>query len=108
MEVKDNAPLWYRDVKKRISNGRMWLWNRVVAAYNGDNRIYFITTEELWDFFKGYTNSEQGFTQFLNGTFCYRAPNSGTTKFLYDPFSGEKIDWDAIRRYYSEYIEKET
>lgn len=109
MEVNDDKPLWYdyNNTRKRISNGRMWLWNKVVAVFKGDHRLYFITIEDLWGFFKGYTMPEDGFTAFVCGQSCYRMPNNDMTKFLYDPFTGEKIDWDAIRRYYREHIKKD-
>lgn len=105
--INDNAPFWYEQLEKRVENNRMWLKNRVIAVHHGDHETHFITTKNIWDFFKGYSKSEQGFTSFVNGWFIWRAPNADMTRFMYDPFTGERIDWDAIRRFYREHIVKE-
>lgn len=102
---KENAPFWYDKKNERIENNRMWLKNRVVAVHNGQHQSNFIRTKDLWDFFKGYGNSEQGLTAFVNGQFIWREPNISMTRFKFDPFTGERIDWDTIKRFYRDYLE---
>lgn len=101
---KENALFWYDKKNERIENNRMWLKNRVVAVHNGQHQSNFIRTKDLWDFFKGYGNSEKGLTAFVNGNFIWRAPNASMTRFKFDPFTGERIDWDAIKRFYRDYL----
>lgn len=63
-----------------------------------EKRGKLIKGGDLLSFFKQYNEGEKGFDAFLKGKFVWRAPNSHLVKFYYDPFSGEKIDWEQIKR----------
>lgn len=56
-----------------------------------------IMGHDLWSFFSQYNKAEEAFTAFINDNFVWRAPNADMVKFKYDPFSGEKIDWEMIK-----------
>ena len=103
----ENSPFWFDEQTGRLENNRMWIKNRVVCCHHGDHETHFITTKDLLAFFNGYGSSKQGLTAFVSGQFVWRAPNASMTRFKFDPFTGERIDWDAIKRFYRDYLEKE-
>ena len=79
-------------------NGR-WIKNRIIADFEGA-LITVVTLEDLFHRY-GNDNRTNGMSVFLNGEFQYRAPNADITPFHYDPFTGEKIDWDEIKSVYN-------
>lgn len=103
---KNVVPYWYSNMTPFVSGNGVRVKNQVIAALHRDHHTCFVTTADLWDIFNGYSQSEEGFSLFIGNHSCYRAPNNNMTKFQYDPFSGEYIHWDWIKKLYAEHIVK--
>jgi hypothetical protein len=101
---KNVVPYWYSNMTPFVSGNGVRVKNQIVAVMHKDRNSHFVSTADLWELFSCYSNAEQGFTQFIEDRSTYRAPNTSLTKFQYDPFSGEYIHWDWIKKIYAEHL----
>ena len=58
----------------------------------------FICVSDIERVFKNFSHGAENMATFLKGEFAYVAPNARIKTFIYDPFTGEKIQWDLIRK----------
>lgn len=72
---------------------------RVVTNYCvGTFDDEFIHVEDIEYIFSMFHGGKENMKIFLDGEFSYVKPNADIHTFLYDPFTGNKIDWDLIRK----------
>ena len=69
-----------------------------VAAYYNEFKGYvqYLDPEGLCDVFNRYTKSCEGFEAFCRGEDIYRSPNDDLLRFIYDPMTGEEINWNMV------------
>lgn len=78
----------------KYENNGIIIPNDCVGTHDGN----FLFVSEIEPLFRQYSNGMENMEIFLKREFIYVRPNSRITTFLYDPFTGRKIDWDNIRK----------
>lgn len=80
--------------------------NQIVAAYcrDGSRSVILLTAKDLVLVFKDYNGSFDSYIRFVNApgtaTGSVYMPNIILAKFLYDPITGNKIDWSKFTKDY--------
>lgn len=78
--------------------------NQIVAAYCRGGRSELLTAKDLVLVFKDYSDSFDSYMRFVNApgiaTGSVYRPNCILVKFLYDPITGNKIDWSKFIKDY--------
>lgn len=88
-----HAPI-FTGISDKYENNGITIPNNCVGIHDGN----FLFVSEIEPLFRQYNNGMANMEIFLKGEFNYVRPNSRITTFLYDPFTGRKIDWDNIRK----------
>ena len=89
MSIFENVP---KPRPNYIHNGRV-ITDNCVAIYKEG----FVHVSGIPKLFNQFNEGEKNMKLFLNGEFAWVAPNADITPFQFDPFTGEKIDWDWIK-----------
>lgn len=91
------API-FRDISDTFTKNGMRIRNNCVGYHNEQGYGKFLFVSEIEPLFRQYNNGMKNMEIFLKGEFNYCRPNADIRTFLYDPFTGDKINWDDIRK----------
>ena len=84
----------FSGISNKYENNGIIIPNDCVGTHEGN----FLFVSEIKPLFQGYADGMKNMEIFLKGEFNYVCPNADISTFLYDPFTGRKIDWDNIRK----------
>lgn len=71
----------------------------IIGIYNDYERSYLITIFDL------AADIKRGWTHYTPKQYCDWRYNTNLERFVYNPYTGEKIDWKEVRKLLEEYIE---
>ena len=69
-----------------------------IGVYNDYERSYIITIVEL------AAEIKRSWTTYTTKQYCDWRYSTNLERFVYNPYTGEKIDWKEVRKLLEEYI----
>ena len=95
MAIRDNYGIVV--TKKETKVNGFLVKEQVIGVFEDE----FIYVSTLGVLFNRFHNGKKSLKWFLNNEFAWVKPNARITRFEYDPFTGEKIDWELIKVIYT-------
>lgn len=77
-----------------------------IGIFNDYERSYIITVNELIEEIERSKNSIYLKLNWDWSQFCDFRYNTCLQRFLYDPYTGEKINWKELKNNYKKYVEE--